>query len=83
MGRRAHVYSHHEKPRRPCLRSQRPKLQFACLTRDRLGAFACCTYTLGSVLYLKGQRNLVTWLIIGKTRVTIWFVGLISLFTKS
>ena len=34
-------------------------------------------------LYLEGQGDLVTRLIRGRTRVTIWVIGVINLLTKS
>ena len=33
--------------------------------------------------YLEGQGDLVSRLTIGITRVTIWFIGVINLLTKS
>ena len=33
--------------------------------------------------YLEGQGDLVSGLIMGITRVTIWVIGVINLFTKS
>ena len=35
------------------------------------------------ILYLEGQGDLVSRLIMGITRVTIWVVGVINLLTKS
>ena len=45
-----------------------------------LGVKAQVSSTWGP--YLEGQGDLVTWLIIGITRVTMWFIGVIRLLTK-
>ena len=34
-------------------------------------------------MYLEGQRDLVSGLMIGIIRVTIWVIGVINLLTKS
>ena len=38
---------------------------------------------LGSPDYLEGQGDLISRLIMGKIRVTIWVIGVINLLTKS
>ena len=51
---------------------------------DEPSNFGPCSFRfLAETHYLEGQGDLVSRLIMGISRVSIWFIGAISLLTKS